>query len=141
MGIKDAYRIPDGNAISNFHRFPHTHRKDAVGGLPMTEGKLPNGHPFGGSNSDRSVTIVSKVSLAVALIIESALPDFSHFEFAKIQFLSHPCKFSFSRFRLQKYSPHAQLICAKVCTIHTSLQSFPLQNLLCYPEKAQQGLL
>lgn len=51
------------------------------------------------------MTIVSKVSLAVALIIESALPDFSHFEFAKIQFLSHPCKyfplsFSFAKVQL-----------------------------------------
>lgn len=80
MGIKDAYRIPDGNAISNFHRFPHTHRKDAVGGLPMTEGKLPNGHPFGGSNSDRSVTIVSKVSLAWALgLLRAPMPVFSLF--------------------------------------------------------------
>ena len=41
------------------------------------------------------MTIVSKVSLALALISESALPDFSHFEFAKIRFLSHPHNLSF----------------------------------------------
>lgn len=38
------------------------------------------------------MTIVSKVSLAVALIIESAMPVFSHFEFAKIRFDFCPCK-------------------------------------------------
>lgn len=38
------------------------------------------------------MTIVSKVSLAVALIIESAVPDFSHFEFAKIQLIFYLCK-------------------------------------------------
>ena len=43
----------------------------------------------------RRATIVSKVSLALALIIESAMPDFSHFEFAKIRFLSHPHNLSF----------------------------------------------
>lgn len=57
------------------------------------------------------MTIVSKVSLAVALIIESALPDFSHFEFVKIQFLSHLHKFFFSRFHLQKHNCYAQFIC------------------------------
>jgi len=41
------------------------------------------------------MTIVSKVSLTLALIIESALPDFSHFEFAKIRFLSYLCKYFF----------------------------------------------
>lgn len=37
--------------------------------------------------------IVSKVSSTVALIIESAVPDFSLFEFAKIQLVFYPCKF------------------------------------------------
>jgi len=40
---------------------------------------MPSGQPPGSSNSDESVTIFSKVSLALALIIESALPVFSHF--------------------------------------------------------------
>lgn len=40
----------------------------------------------------RRTAIVSKVSLAVALIIESALPDFSLFEFAKIQLIFYLCK-------------------------------------------------
>ena len=59
----------------------------------MTEGIVSDGQPSDGSNPDRSVTIVSKVSLAVALIIESAMPVFSQFfEFAKIQFVFCLCK-------------------------------------------------
>ena len=42
-------------------------------------GSPADGQPSDGSNPDRSVTIVSKVSSALALIIESALPDFSLF--------------------------------------------------------------
>lgn len=39
------------------------------------------------------MTIVSKVSLAVVLIIESAVPVFSHFEFAKIRFVFYLSNF------------------------------------------------
>ena len=78
--------------ISNFLRFPHTHPCGCCRGPPDDRRQMPSGQPPGSSNSDESVTIFSKVSLAVALIIESALPDFSLFEFAKIQLVFYLCK-------------------------------------------------
>lgn len=62
------------------------------------------------------MTIVSKVSLAVALIIESALPDFSHFEFAKIHFFFVPAQIFLLSFSFAKVQPP--------CAIYMHLQYY-----------------